>query len=1201
MESCPSKEVLEHFLSQSLPASENQGIDTHLAGCSECQRKLHQLTDEPLEDSWRHSYLPSAGSEEAAASRVLEELPNKFVSAIGCDRSQARSNQLPRDGEHEATAGANVQIPGYAVQEELGRGTMGVVYRALQLRPAREVAIKVISPGLSGVPGHQMERLLAEADALAKVRHPNIVEIFEVSEHQGSPCLVLEYVSGGTLEQLIRSHPYSHLDAARLVEILADAMDFAHRAGFVHRDLKPGNILLTPDRRPKISDFGLAKHLATGANLTATGAVLGTPSYMAPEQASGNAETVTSATDVYALGGILFVLITGRPPFEADGAMETLLQVLHADPPAPRLLRPGVPRDLETICLHCLEKDPRRRYKSAAALAAELGRYRMGEPIETRPVGTLERCVKWARRRPAIAALLAIIFFLIVTGFPLVAWQWRVAQGRAWAEQRASASVWIDRGSSLCESGEIGPGLAAFVRGLELAAEAGDPALEQVARIDIASWKQLLIRQRAVLRHLGQVQTVAFSADGKSVFTGGSDGKIRQWDSASGRMVREIALGDFIISIATDPGDQQVLIGTENRDGKQGATWLWRLENKQQPTRLLHRGSPVLHVAFGPKGRHVLAISTSDARLWTVPEGAPVGEPIALGGIRRGAFSPDGQTLVTGGEDGRARLWHVSNVKPMGPIQELSGPVTAIAFATNGKKIAVAARASLFDATGQPFRKEWGNDRVIENQLLSSRWTSEVRIYDASLAEQKAKMTVQGEVRALTFSPDCDTLAAGTAIAEERPRKSDIMSARGEILLWNEMAGHTGVSSIMASHAVWSLAFSPNGKLLLAGSLDGKARFYDTASAEPIGAALLHEGTVTEVAISPDGRTAVTASAGGDESGAAARIWDLPDPLNRQRLVRTDEIPYTLAFNADGSVILAGARLTPSLHRWRTADLEPLVPAWPTNGPVRQIALSRDGKHVLISAENTACSIVDVVNGTVLQNLERTDILSGAYSPDNHTLMVACQDRTIRFWNLEQARMEALSYRFQGNIRLVGYAVHGEPIWIEGLMEDERRIVRCWIALADGTARILWECEGNIYAALLSPDGRAVCGAEADGRTVRFRDIYSGRPLAPTLPPQAERVFSLGYCRDGSRIVICDGSRKARVWDLSTGRPLGAPFLHLGLVFSSVFDPMNMDLVATASEDRLIHLWELPPPISGSPAQVRAQIEAVTTVGVDSR
>src|SRR5262245_37399059 len=306
------------------------------------------------------------------------------------------------------------RVPGHDVQGVLGHGGMGVVYKAWHQRLHRIVAVKMLLAGDYARP-QELERFLREAETVAGLRHANIVQVHEAGDVDGRPYFTMEFVEGGSLAQELAGTPQPAGQAASLVATVAEAVHAAHQRGIVHRDLKPGNILLTADGTPKLADFGVARRLEGAAGLTQSGAPLGTPSYMAPEQAEGKTRDVGPATDTYALGAILYELLTGRPPFRAETATETLRQVVSQDPAPPSRLNAAVPRDLETICLKCLHKEPPRRYASAQALAEDLQRYGRGEPIAARPAGRLERLARWVRRHPAAAGLLAALSVLFAT------------------------------------------------------------------------------------------------------------------------------------------------------------------------------------------------------------------------------------------------------------------------------------------------------------------------------------------------------------------------------------------------------------------------------------------------------------------------------------------------------------------------------------------------------------------------------------------------------------------------------------------------------------------------------------------------------------------------------------------------------------------------------------------------------------------
>src|SRR5215469_2008445 len=355
-----------------------------------------------------HSWVPASSNVDAEKDKP-SSCPTCGgllvpLSAETFDDAQKTGRFEPCTDSTFGMSGGCPAVPGYEMQGELGRGGMGAVYKARQIRLDRIVALKVVLSG-AYAGAEELARFQAEAQAVARLQHPNIVQVYEVGEHERRPYFSLEFVDGGNLSGRLAGAPQRPRDAAVLTQTLARAVQYAHEQGIVHRDLKPANVLVTTGGTVKITDFGLAKRLDIDSGYTHTGQVMGTPSYMAPEQAAGLVRSIAPATDVYALGAILYELLTGRPPFRGASMLETLEQVRQRDPLPPSQLQPNTPSDLETICLKCLQKDPAKRYVTASELADDLGRFLAGRPIQARPVGRVERVYRWAKRNPALAAL----------------------------------------------------------------------------------------------------------------------------------------------------------------------------------------------------------------------------------------------------------------------------------------------------------------------------------------------------------------------------------------------------------------------------------------------------------------------------------------------------------------------------------------------------------------------------------------------------------------------------------------------------------------------------------------------------------------------------------------------------------------------------------------------------------------------------
>jgi serine/threonine protein kinase len=390
------------------------------------------MGEEPCieEFTWRFPKLADRLRRQIAFHRVLtsEELED-------LDGTRSASTLSGQPDSNASLPGAP-EIPGYQILGELGRGGAGVVYRARQIMLNRLVALKVIQGGHHALLD-AVERFRAEAEAVARFQHPNIIQVYEVGEHEGIGYLTLEYAAGGSLANLIAGTPQDPRESAALLETLARAIHYAHQSGIVHRDLKPANIVLTESRVPKITDFGLAKLLEQEVGATVSGTIVGTPSYMAPEQLLGPSREIKPAADVYALGAILYELLTGRPPFKGATPLSTLDQVANQDPLVPSRLQRSTPADLETICMKCLEKDPSRRYHTALALADDLRRFLDGRPILARPTPLWEKAVKWARRHPGLASALAGIAMAILLLFAGTLYYNGLLRASVKAERRA--------------------------------------------------------------------------------------------------------------------------------------------------------------------------------------------------------------------------------------------------------------------------------------------------------------------------------------------------------------------------------------------------------------------------------------------------------------------------------------------------------------------------------------------------------------------------------------------------------------------------------------------------------------------------------------------------------------------------------------------------------------------------------------------
>jgi eukaryotic-like serine/threonine-protein kinase len=750
--------------------------------------------------------------------------------------------------------------PGYELFGELGRGGMGVVYRARQVRLNREVALKVILAGAHASDAHR-ERFVREAEAAAALNHPNVVHVYEVGEHSGLPYMALELCPGGTLADRLAGNPLPPTEAAALVELLARAVESAHMRGIVHRDLKSANVLLTTEGQPKVADFGLAK-VADSDWMTATGAVFGTPSYMSPEQARGDVKSVGTSTDVYALGAILYECLTGRPPFRAASAAETLYQVLHQEPARPRDVNPTVPVDLETVCLKCLEKDPGRRYPSARALADEVERFVRGLPVTARPVGVAGRLWRWRRRNPGIAAALAIAVTSLVIGTAAAIgfgiWaaasadaaraearradeEARRAGEKANAERDARAEAQHLVGLLSTEQGVAAAGTGDFALGLlriayALKASADSPQAVSWARTLFGShWGYgrppfgTLVGQWQIAGQApDEIEPSWLSRDATRLVVVDGTGAACVWDTSAGRQTARLCDPAGPVDSATLSADGRRAV-TRTSDGR---PQVWDVITGR-PVTVLDVDGVFGDVAFSPDGRRIgvvglNALTVYDATTWRVTAKAE----LASASVEHIRFTPDGSHVVGVGRGG-AVVWDA---------------------ATGHPRASAAATTDLFAARLLAMSPDGHRVLTLESDTVMRVWDLVTgRVYARHpyhfLAAHRA-----------AFSPDGRFVATA--------------EWDGPVKVW---AADTGVVvSTAGDHyrGETHVAFSPDGRRVVSGGEDGIVRVCDATSGRPVSPVLHAAGSVRGVWFSPGGDRVTAVDATG-----LVRTWGAP-PLN---------------------------------------------------------------------------------------------------------------------------------------------------------------------------------------------------------------------------------------------------------------------------------------------------------------------------------
>lgn len=1031
-------------------------------------------------------------SQEVAESATREE-----VSCTSC----GSSFRLERGTTTDWKPAEKRRLGKFELLETLGQGASGTVYEARDPELDRVVAIKVLRSGHLAS-DEELDRFLREARSVGQFRHPCIVSVYEVGQADHVPYLVCELVKGVTLADLMSSRRLRPAEAAELGAALADALHYAHERGVIHRDVKPANIMVDEKQVPRLMDFGLAKRDLGDVTMTVDGQVLGTPAYMSPEQARGQSHQVDGRSDVYSLGVVLYQMLTDELPFRGTPRM-LLHQVLNDEPRRPRSLNENIPRDLDTICLKAMAKEPARRYGSAADLAEDLRRFLRGEPIRARPLAAWETALNWARRRPAVAGLLAASTIAALALVAVVLGTFHSA--RLGTEKlRAEAARDSAERSRLGEEEQrrIAERYLYFSRiGLaerEWSANNIGRALQLLSECpaELRGWEWNYLKRmchtelQTIAAHTQQMPFVVFSPDGKRLVTSSWDKTMKVWNADAAKELRALPLREIGQSASFSPKGDRLALGFWVSDSTHPAeidvidTATWK------PLRSLrgHDGA-VYGIAIDPTGRHIASAGQDRAvRVWEVSSGAVLhtfrSEEAPFSAV---AFNHDGRILAGGIGDvdeiplsrvGKVMLWDVGSGQTLHTLTGHEGAVATIAIRPDGDQLASGSRDQtiriwevksgklLRILRGHTSRISWLRYNARGDRIASCSHDGSVRMWDAESGQLLRTLRGHtGPVNCLAFNPTGDRLASA--------------GIDGKVKLWNPDLDPDARQVSLGATLALNVSFSPDGKRLAVCGSEGTMKVFDPLTGKELLRSRGHSQRVWRYDFSPDGSRLV--SAGEDATG---RVWDA---------VSGNQI----ALLKGHTRWLQGAAFSPDNRRIATASGDQTVKLWD----------AATGKETRTLAGHTEC------------------ITSLAFHPSGKYLISGSSDKTVKIWDPMTGENIGTLAGHTDEIQHVAFSADGQLIASAG----GDLSVKVWDFAERKSMLTLLGHTGYIFGVAFSPDGKRLASASLD-QTVKIWDLSAGQELI-TLRAQTGGFQSVTFSPDGKQIAAAGHDGTVRIWD----------------------------------------------------------------------
>jgi len=1089
-------------------------------------QRLKSVFDEALQldPSRRPGYIdevcasdPELRKEIESMLAAHEQVRDEFLKtpAAGLDAFQDLPGADPWIGKH---------IGPYQLVRELGSGGMGEVYFAIRADDEfhQEVAVKLIRSGQDSAA--VVSRFKTERQILASLDHPNIAKLLDGGRTpEGQPYFVMEYVPGVPITDYCDEKKLKIRQRLELFIQVCEGVQYAHQNAIIHRDLKPANILVTGvDGKPvpRIIDFGLAKAtsptLPEHTQLTRFGHLMGTPDYMSPEQADPQVRIIDTRTDVYSLGVVLYVLLTGLLPIEAkrrdnQPLDEFLRQLRETDPSRPSIkvntardifrltaearntepkqLVSALRGDLDWITLKALERDRERRYATPAELAAELRRYLNHEPVLARPASSAYQLTKFIRRHRVAAVVASLVGTLAIAA--AIAGLFAVHKELESEYQTAQALQAQSRLLTQAAGQRLKDGDLAVAQGIILEVlsnprfravrtPAADSVFEDIRAADV---------QLAVLSgHDDNVMSAAYSPDGMRIVTASVDKSARIWDARTGVQLAVLSgHGSSVYCAAYSPDGTRIVTASADKTAR-----IWDARTGAQLTILSGHGDEVSCAAYSPDGSRIVTASfDKTARIWDALTGLQLAVLSGHGDlVLTAAYSPDGTRIVTASDDRTARIWDARTGVQLVVLSGHGDRVASADYSPDGTRIVTASRdktARIWDArTGLALASLSGHGSFVYSAAFSRDGTRIVtasndktaRIWDARMGAQLVVLSGHdGYLYSAAFSPDGTRVV--TASVDKTARVWDArIGAQLQVL-----SGHESY--------LYSAAYSPDGTRILTASIDKIARIWDARTGAPLAVLSLHNNDLHSAAFSPDGTRIVTASA-----DKTARIWD--------------------ARTGAQLVMLSG-------H----------------GGRVYCAAYSPDGTRIVTASFDNTARVWDARTGLQLATLSghRDYLYSAAFSPDGTHIVTASGDKTARIWDSRTGAQLAVLSGHGGSLDSATYSPDGTRILTASLDKS----ARIWDARTGAQLAVLTGHGDAVISAAYSPDGARIVTASRD-RTARIWDARSGVQLT-VLSGHGDRVYRAAYSPDGTRIVTASFDKTARIWDARVPADLPAQIL----------------------------------------------------------